>query len=131
MEDLLQRINRIFTVIGLKDNVIRINAATFQFFGEAIHWWDITVILNSIETMKWVDFEWLFLGQYFLEAVRNEKRSELFTLKQGDSTVTEFEMRFLSLARFATTQLTDDIFKATIFETGLWPNILWAIASFP
>ena len=51
--------------------------------------------------------------------MRNEKRSELFTLKQGDFTVTEFEMRFSSLDHFAMVQLTDDIFKATIFEAGL------------
>ena len=47
------------------------------------------MISNPIETMKWADFE------------RNEKMSELFTLKQGDSTVTEFEIRFSFLARFA------------------------------
>ena len=120
-EDWLHRINRIFMVIGLKDDAIRINAATFQFISEAIHWWDVTVISNSIETMKWVDFERLFLGQYFPEAVRNEKMSELLTLKQGDSTVTEFEMRFSSLARFAMAQLTDDVFKAKIFEARLRP----------
>ena len=61
-EDWLHRVNRIFMVIGLKDDAIRINAATFQFTGEAIHWWDVTVILNPIETMKWVHFERLFLG---------------------------------------------------------------------
>ena len=59
-EDWLQRINRIFTVIGLKDDAIRINAANFQFIGEVIHWWDIIVISNMIEKMKWVDFERLF-----------------------------------------------------------------------
>ena len=53
----IHRINRIFMVIGLKDDAIRINAATFQFTGEAIHWWDVTVISNPIETMKWVDLE--------------------------------------------------------------------------
>ena len=62
MKDWLQRINCIFTIIGLKDDAIRINAATFQFTGEAIHWWDVIVILNPIETMKWVDFKRLFLG---------------------------------------------------------------------
>ena len=36
-KDWLQRINRIFTVIGLKDDAIRINVASFQFTGEAIH----------------------------------------------------------------------------------------------
>ena len=88
-EDWLQRINRIFTVIGLKDDAIRINAATLQFTGEAIHWWNVTIISNPIETMK--------LGKYFLKVVRNEKMSELLTLKQGDSIVTEFEIRFSSL----------------------------------
>ena len=130
-EDWLQRINRIFTVIGLRDDAIKINAATFQFTGEAIHWWDITVISNPIDRMTWADFERLFLGQYFPEAIRDEKRNELFTLKQGDSTVTEFEMKFSSLARFATAQLADDRFKATRFEAGLRPNIRRALAAFP
>ena len=37
-EDWLHRINRIFMVIGLKDDEIQINATIFQFTGEAIHW---------------------------------------------------------------------------------------------
>ena len=57
VEDWLQKINRIFTFIRLKDDAIRINVAVFQFTGEAIHWWDVTMISNLIETMKWVDFE--------------------------------------------------------------------------
>ena len=40
-------------------------------------------------------------------------------------------MRFSSLARFATAQLTDDILKAMIFEAWLRPNIRRAIAAFP
>ena len=35
------------------------------------------------------------------------------------------------MPRFATVQLTDDIFKATIFETGLQPNIHRALIAFP
>ena len=58
MEDWFHRVNRIFTVIGLKDDAIRINTATLQFTGEeATHWWDVTMISNPIETMKWVNFE--------------------------------------------------------------------------
>ena len=56
-EDWLQRINSIFTVIGLKDDAIRINIATFQFTGEAIHWWDVTIISNPVDRMTWADFE--------------------------------------------------------------------------
>ena len=52
VEDWLQRINRIFTVIKLKIDAIPINATSFQFTGEAIHWWDITLILNHIAMMK-------------------------------------------------------------------------------
>ena len=107
-EDWLQRINRIFTIIGLKDN---------------IHWWDITLISHPIMIMKWTDFERLFVGQYFLEAVHNEKRSECFTLKQADSIVKEYEMQFASLACFAAAPLTNDVSKATRFKVGLRPNI--------
>ena len=54
-EDWLHWINCIFTVNELQDDVICINATTFQFIDEAIHWWDITVISNPIEMMKWVE----------------------------------------------------------------------------
>ena len=37
-KDWLQRINRIFTIVGLKDNAIQINATSFQFTEEAIYW---------------------------------------------------------------------------------------------
>ena len=56
--------------------------------------------------------------------------SEFFDLKQGDLTVTEYEMRFESLAHFATTQLIDDVFKGTRFESGLRSNICRALANF-
>ena len=51
--------------------------------------------------------------------------SEFFALKQRDKTVTEYEMRFDSLAHFVVAQLTDDIFKATRFKVGLRSNIRW------
>ena len=36
-EDWLQWINRIFTIVRLKDDTIQINVAIFQFTGKAIH----------------------------------------------------------------------------------------------
>ena len=45
--------------------------------------------------------------------------------------MTEYEMKFASLAHFVVAQLTNDVFKATRFEAGLRPNICRALASFP
>ena len=118
-EDRLQRIIRIFIIIGFKDDVIRINVASFQFTKEAIHWWDITLISNPIAMMKWTEFERLFLGQNFTEEIHKEKMSDFSALKQRESTMMEYEMKFTSLAHFVTTQLVDDIFKATRLNTGL------------
>ena len=70
-------------------------------------------------TVKWTNFERLFLGSYFSKAVRSEKIREFFALKLGDFILTEYKMKFASLAPFAAAQVTDDIFKATRFEARL------------
>ena len=99
-ENWLQRIKYIFIIIRWKDDTIWINEASFIFTGEAIDWRDINLISNPIVTMKWTDFERLFLGRYFPEAVHNEKMNEFFSLKQGESKVTEYEMKFALLVCF-------------------------------
>ena len=56
-------------------------------------------------------FNWLFLKKYFHEDTRNAMRSKFYNLKQLDMIVMEYEMKFLAMAHFATTQLTDDYVK--------------------
>ena len=50
-------------------------------------------------------------------------RLEFFNLKQGDTTVTEYETKFSPLAHFATAQLTNNNFKGACFEEELKPSI--------
>ena len=61
----LKRIFRIFEHIGLVEDHLRIDAATFQFSGRAQIWWELVLTTNALEGMMWGTFKCLFLGKYF------------------------------------------------------------------
>ena len=71
----------------------------------------------------WVTFERLFVDKYFPKDTQNAMQSKFFNLKQGDMSVSKYETKFSALARFATTQFTNDDLQGTWFEEGLKPGI--------
>ena len=97
----LKRIVFIFEHIGLVEDHLRIDVATFQFSGRAQIWWDLVLMTNALDGMTWGTFKRLFLGKYFLHHARNAKRVEFLSLQQGDLSIANFEARFGDLARFA------------------------------
>ena len=76
----LKWIIRIFKHIGLTEDHLRIDAATFQFYGRAQIWWGLIFVTNTLEGMTWGTFERLFLGKYFHDHERNAKRVEFLSL---------------------------------------------------
>ena len=77
----LKRINLAFEMIELNEDVLRIRAATYQFSGRALTWWDVVKTTHNVATMTWVEFERVFLDNYFPQVVRNAKRREFLALK--------------------------------------------------
>ncbi|XP_057459254.1 uncharacterized protein LOC130749915 [Actinidia eriantha] len=95
----LKRINLAFEMIELDEDILRIRAATYQFSGRALTWWDVVKTTHNMAMMTWVDFERVFLDYYFPQMVRNAKRREFLALKQGDLSLVQYAAQFNDLAR--------------------------------
>ncbi|GFZ15628.1 hypothetical protein Acr_25g0000370 [Actinidia rufa] len=53
----LKRINLAFEMIELDEDVLHIRAATYQFSGRALTWWDVVKATHNVAMMTWADFE--------------------------------------------------------------------------
>ena len=77
----LKRINLAFEMIELDEDVLRIRAATYQFSGRALIWWDVVKATHNLATMTWAEFERIFLDNYFSQVARNAKRREFLAFQ--------------------------------------------------
>ncbi|GFY91298.1 hypothetical protein Acr_07g0014940 [Actinidia rufa] len=126
----LKRINLAFEMIELDEDVLRIRAATYQFSGRALTWWDVVKTTHNVAMMTWVDFERVFLDYYFPQVVRNAKRREFLALKQRDLSLVQYAAQFNDLARFAPECVATDYLRARCFEQGLRPGLRGKVVSF-
>ncbi|GFZ04934.1 hypothetical protein Acr_17g0005060 [Actinidia rufa] len=126
----LKKINLAFEMIELDEDILRIRAATYQFSGRALTWWDVVKTTHNVAMMTWVDFERVFLDYYFPQVVRNAKRREFLALKQGDLSLVQYAAQFNDLARFAPECVATDYLRARCFEQGLRPGLRGKVVSF-
>ncbi|XP_057510780.1 uncharacterized protein LOC130793157 [Actinidia eriantha] len=117
-------------MIELDEDILRIRAATYQFSGRALTWWDVVKTTHNVAMMTWVDFERVFLDYYFPQVVRNAKRREFLALKQGDLSLVQYAAQFNDLARFAPECVASDYLRARCFEQGLRPGLRGKVVSF-
>ncbi|XP_058726456.1 uncharacterized protein LOC131597807 [Vicia villosa] len=81
------------------------------------------------EVNTWVMFTREFLRKYFPEDVRGKKDMEFLASKQGNSTVTEYDAKFVELVKFYPHYIEDtDVFlKCIKFESEMRSEIKGAI----
>ena len=69
--------------------------------------------------------------QYFIEVVRSQKKMEFLTLRQTeDTSVAEYQARFLTLERFAPGGFVSERERASQFVAGLRLSIGSIVATF-
>ena len=110
---------RIFEHLGIVEDNLGIDAATFQLAGRAQVWWELVLTSQALEVMTWDTFTRIFLDKYFPPVARNAKRIEFLNLRQDEMFVIDDEACLGDLARFAPDITTDDETKARTFESGL------------
>ncbi|XP_047312468.1 uncharacterized protein LOC124915721 [Impatiens glandulifera] len=71
-----------------------------------------------------------FYNTYFPKSLRQEKETEFINLKQRNMTITEYQARFVELAKFAQPWMGSEITKARKFEMGLSPHIRQVMVPF-
>ena len=73
--------------------------------------------------MTWKEFKTIFLNRYFPHALRDQKEVEFMNLKQGTTSVVDYESRFNYLSRYAPHLVDTEDRKARRFERDLRPDI--------
>ena len=69
--------------------------------------------------MTWEVFCQLFLERHFPSVIRDRKNLEFIKLIQDNMTVSEYEVKFIALSRFASDMVKDEERRCRRFEGGL------------
>ncbi|XP_051185352.2 uncharacterized protein [Lolium perenne] len=118
-EDWIIAMEKAFDAMDCTDNE-RVSFATFMLQSSAFEWWDAH--RKSYEQgvqITWKLFKEDFYQKYFPESVKRIKEKEFLELKQGHKSVSDYEIEFSRLARFAPAFVQTDSSKARRFESGL------------
>ncbi|XP_070019854.1 uncharacterized protein [Nicotiana sylvestris] len=77
--------------------------ATFQFTGVVFTWWEAYERRRSAGAapLTWQEFSTLFLEKWIPQSQREELRRQFEWLRQGDMIMSQYEVRFSELARYA------------------------------
>ncbi|MQM06400.1 hypothetical protein Taro_039221, partial [Colocasia esculenta] len=89
----------------------------------ALEWWRLkmqtTFAGRTEETITWLEFLNVFNNTFFLIQVQQVKREQFRTLQQGNSSVLEYQMRFMALSRYAPYVVSDNNMMVEYFIQGL------------
>ncbi|XP_048228247.1 uncharacterized protein LOC125369521 [Ricinus communis] len=90
----------------------------------ALDWWDmIPGSKNRPMTLTWDDFLREFANKYTPPIYRDRKKIEFLSLEQGYMTVSEYEMQFSRLSKYAFEEVAIEDAKQRRFEKGLRMDI--------
>ncbi|WVZ58047.1 hypothetical protein U9M48_008359 [Paspalum notatum var. saurae] len=92
----------------------RVLYATGQLRGGALDWWE-SYRQQDRERFTWAQFYERFRSHHVPAGIMKMKKREFLSLKQGSMTVTKYHDKFLHLARYAPTEVTEDSDKQEHF----------------
>ena len=104
-ENWITHLEKIFRVMGCPDH-IKVELATYKLEDDAHNWWYGWLQSNQSEQsanlISWARFKELFYQQYFTASDKDAYVREYASIRQGDDeSISDFQTRFLRLARFA------------------------------
>ncbi|CAM0954182.1 unnamed protein product [Alopecurus aequalis] len=118
-EDWIVAMEKAFDAMDCTDNE-RVSFATYMLQSSAFEWWDAhRKCYEQGLQITWKLFKEAFYQKYFPESVKRIKEKEFLELKQGHESVSDYEIEFSRLARFAPAFVQTDSSKARRFESGL------------
>jgi hypothetical protein len=118
-EDWITAMEKAFQAIECTDTEM-VNFAVYMLKSSAFEWWDAhKKSYPENYQVTWSTFKDDFNKKYFLESVKWMIENEFLELNQGSKSVTNYEIEFSRLARFALEFVQTDSSKAQRFENGL------------
>ena len=135
----LSEIRKLFDVLDVTEDAVRVKLVACQLSGEANEWWKSVLATRKasrvlartagnvnepdLENMTWAEFEAIFEDQYFPESFKDMLREQFERLEQGTMTVSEYAMKFQALSRFAPELVSTEEKKCKRFIRGLDDSI--------
>jgi hypothetical protein len=120
----VNRMEKLFTTMGCIDDQ-RVTFAAFMLEGEADVWWteEQRLLCGTSRQITWEVFLETFYEHYFPASTREQLESEFLRFTQGNKTVTQYEVRFTELVRYAPHIIVDGPGKCRRFLKGLRGDI--------
>ncbi|MQL70628.1 hypothetical protein Taro_002938 [Colocasia esculenta] len=121
-EHWVHEIERVFATMRCPatDKVV---LAAYQLRGFALECWRLkmqtTFAGRTEEVITWSEFLDVFNDTFFPIQVQQVKREQFRTLQQGNSSVLEYQMRFMALSRYAPYVVSDNNMMVEYFIRGL------------
>ncbi|XP_052185188.1 uncharacterized protein LOC127796826 [Diospyros lotus] len=106
----------------------KVRLVTFLLAGKAERWWEMARQRYGSREPTWLEFQEAFNDNYFPSWMREQKVYEFIELTQGTKTVAQYEVEFISLAKFVIELVSSESNKATKFQLGLRPKIRYTLA---
>jgi hypothetical protein len=98
--------------------------AAYHLEGAAGSWWENFLAMQTAEhVVTWQEFKTAFRGYHIPEGLMEIKRVEFLKLKQGNSSVCDYQGNFNRLACYAPEEVSTDAKKQALFRKGLEPEI--------
>ncbi|XP_073279501.1 uncharacterized protein [Primulina huaijiensis] len=101
----------------------RVSCAIFLLTKTARIWWDATKVSVKVSALKWQEFKDLFYDKYFPRDVRSQKVKEYLELRQRNTTMQEYILKFKEGCQFAPYLASNDIEKGEHFLIGVRAEI--------
>ncbi|KAL8124239.1 hypothetical protein AgCh_012034 [Apium graveolens] len=96
----LKEMEKAFALTKVSEN-LKTNYASYFLRNDSNYWWQSTRALEGEGPVPWARFIELFLEKYFPACLQSQMEMEFLELKQGNRSVTEYEVKFTELARIA------------------------------
>ena len=135
----LAEIRKLFNVLVINDDDMRVHLVACQLSGEANEWWESILAARrdarrvaraagnveapDIENLTWAEFEKMFENQYFPESYREQLRDKFEKFEQGTMTISEYATQYQALSRFAPELVNTEEKKCRRFEKGLHSSV--------
>ena len=119
---LIRRVTKVFDGLGVAED-FKVGLATYLFDGEADHWCESVKRRRDISALAWGEFNQIFQDKYFPKSVKDRMKADFLVMRQGSTTVVEYEMRFTELSHYAMEFISTKANRAKRFEQGLRPAI--------
>ncbi|KAK8942809.1 hypothetical protein KSP39_PZI009568 [Platanthera zijinensis] len=121
LDDWMISIEEMFSYSGITDNQ-KVMLAAYQLKGVAKGWW-----LREKEGLKdecsWESFKELLLSKFLPSVERDRLMKDFLHLKQRQLTVSEYEIEFSKLSRFAPDLVSTDENRSKRFLAGLRSDV--------